>query len=51
MHTHYQLQNGADPATAEGFPAYFRCFRRLLGSRIVKVKTGPLEAGVVMERQ
>lgn len=51
VHTHYQLQNSADPATAEGLPAYFRDFRRVLGSRTVHVKIGPLEAGGVMERR
>jgi hypothetical protein len=51
VHTHYQLQNGADPATAEGLPAYFRNFRRVLGSRTINVKIGPLEAGIITERQ
>lgn len=51
VHTHFQLQNSADPATAEGLPAYFRSFRRVLGSRIMKVKIGPLEAGEHIERQ
>ena len=51
VHTHYQLQNGADAATAEGVPAYFRDFRRVLGSKTVGVKIGPLEAGTIVERQ
>lgn len=51
VHTHYQLQNGADAAAAEGVPAYFRDFRRVLGSKTVKVKIGPLEAGTMVERQ
>ncbi|HWT02267.1 MAG TPA: M23 family metallopeptidase [Pyrinomonadaceae bacterium] len=51
VHTHYQLQNNADAATAEGVPAYFRDFRRVLGSKTVEVKIGPLEAGIIMERR
>jgi hypothetical protein len=51
VHTHYQLQNGADPATAEGLPAYFRNFRRVLGSKAVQVKIGPLEPGLVAEQR
>lgn len=48
VHTHYQLQNGPDPATAEGLPAYFRGYARALGSKLVGVKIGPLEAGFVV---
>lgn len=51
VHTHFQLQNGVDPATAEGLPAYFRNFRQILGSRVINVKEGLIDTGSIIERQ
>ncbi|HKO61609.1 MAG TPA: M23 family metallopeptidase [Pyrinomonadaceae bacterium] len=49
VHTHYQLQNGADPATAEGLPSYFNNFRRILGSRSRWVSRGAIDTGDIVE--
>ncbi len=51
VHTHYQLQNSADPATAEGLPSYFNNFRRILGSKTRQVTRGPIDTGNIIERQ
>lgn len=51
VHTHYQLQNGANPATAEGLPAYFHNFRQLLGSKTINVREGQIDTGSMIERE
>ena len=51
VHTHYQLQNGPDPAAAEGLPAYFHDFHRILGDRSVFVRRGPVDTGDVVRRR
>jgi hypothetical protein len=43
-HLHYELRSGAE-LNVEGLPAYFRGFRRLLGSRSAEVRVGPVDSG------
>ena len=47
-HLHYELRTGPGMA-ADGLPAYFRGFRRLLGSRSVTVDVGPVDSGDFLE--
>jgi hypothetical protein len=47
-HFHYELQDGPD-TRAEGLPATFRDFHRLLGSRRVGVKRGAVDSGDIIE--
>jgi hypothetical protein len=49
VHTHYQLQDGADPGTSEGLPSYFNNFRRVLGSRMRRVARGQIDTGNIIE--
>ncbi len=49
VHIHYELGNGKDLWNSEGLPSYFRDFRRLLGSRPVKVKRGQIDTGDIVE--
>jgi hypothetical protein len=51
VHAHYQLQNGPDPRTAEGLPAEFNHFTRLMGSRRLPVSRGPIDSGDIVTRQ
>lgn len=48
VHTHYQLQDGPNPATAEGLPSYFKNFRRMLGSRTKRVAQGQIDTGDII---
>ncbi len=47
-HLHYELRTGA-ALNVEGLPAYFRGFRRLLGSRSTEVRLGPVDSGDFLE--
>lgn len=47
-HLHYELRTAAE-LNVEGLPAYFRGFRRLLGSRSSEVRLGPVDSGDFLE--
>ncbi len=47
-HVHYELRS-ASTVDADAFPAYFRDFVRLLGSRKFAVKIGPVDSGDILE--
>lgn len=47
-HVHYELRS-ASAVDADAFPAYFRDFVRLLGSRRFPVKSGPVDSGDILE--
>lgn len=49
VHVHYQLQTGTDFFDMETLPAYFRDFRRLIGSDSVIVSHGPINTGDIVE--
>ncbi|MDB4970737.1 MAG: family metallopeptidase [Myxococcales bacterium] len=49
-HVHYSLMDAPDVRRAEGLPAYFRNFRRWIGSRPQRIKRGVLGSGDVIER-
>lgn len=47
-HLHFQLQT--DPDTdAEGLPAYFTSYVRVLGGRLLPVTNGPIDSGDIVE--
>ncbi|HTK39169.1 MAG TPA: M23 family metallopeptidase [Pyrinomonadaceae bacterium] len=48
VHTHYQLQNNADPATAEGLPTYFHNFWKIVGGKRSRVLVGAIDSGDVV---
>jgi len=48
VHTHYQLQNNADPATAEGLPIYFHNFWKIVGGKRSGVLMGAIDTGDVV---
>lgn len=48
-HLHYELRNGIGARDVDGLPSYFHQFRRLLGSRSIDVKTGPIDTGDIVE--
>ena len=47
-HVHYELRS-AISVDADAFPAYFRDFVRMLGSRRFPVKSGPVDSGDILE--
>lgn len=47
-HVHYELRS-ASTVDADGFPAYFTGFTRLLGARRIPVKEGPVDSGDILE--
>ena len=47
-HLHYELQTGID-TESEGLPSRFLGFDRILGSRRVPVKAGPIDSGEIVE--
>jgi hypothetical protein len=47
-HLHFQLQSGPD-TDAEGLPAYFSGFVRVLGGRLIQVAGGPIDSGDIVE--
>ena len=47
-HVHYELRS-ASTVNAHAFPAYFRNFTRLLGSRRTHVPRGPVDSGDLLE--
>ncbi|HVP61284.1 MAG TPA: M23 family metallopeptidase [Myxococcaceae bacterium] len=47
-HLHFELQTSAD-ANGEGQPVRFKGFRRILGSRVVAVRSGRVETGQILE--
>jgi hypothetical protein len=49
IHLHYEVAAG-DGVGAEGLPAYFSRFRRILGGRAVAVTRGPIDTGDIVER-
>jgi hypothetical protein len=48
-HLHYELRDAASSMTAEGLPSYFSNFRRLVGSRPVKVERGAINTGDLVD--
>ena len=46
-HVHYELRSAGE-VNALGYPAYFRNFVRLLGSRRVPVVVGPVDSGDIL---
>jgi hypothetical protein len=48
IHTHYQLQDSPDLATAEGLPSYFTKFKRLIGAHPLTVELGAVDTGDVV---
>lgn len=49
VHIHYQLQDGPDFLNSQNLPAYFRSFRRHLGSGHVRIKKGGIDTGDIVE--
>jgi hypothetical protein len=47
-HLHYELQTGPD-TNAEGLPSVFENFERIRGSKRLRVKTGHVETGEIVE--
>ena len=48
-HLHYMVIDGPDILKAESLPSYFRNFRRILGSNVVKVQRGQTDSGDIIE--
>jgi len=48
IHTHYQLQAGPDPKTAEGLPAYFSGITRAVGSKLIHIARGAIDSGEIV---
>ena len=48
-HLHYSLMDGREVFKAWGLPAYFSDFRRVLGSRSVKVSLDSVNSGDFLE--
>ncbi len=47
-HLHFELQNGPD-VSAEGLPSVFENFDRILGSRRVRVRSGRVSSGDILQ--
>ena len=47
-HLHYMIMDGV-ALNSEGLPSYFRNFRRVLGSRVVKVSKDQIDSGDIVE--
>ncbi len=50
-HLHYSVMDGPEVFKAWGLPAYFSNFRRVLGTKSVKVKRGPVNSGDFLESE
>jgi len=50
-HLHYELRDGSGAKIVNGLPSYFSHFRRLIGSKEVKVKRGYVGTGEIVESQ
>lgn len=50
-HLHYSLMAGREVSQAWGLPAYFLNFRRVLGSRSLRVDRGPVEWGDFVQNE
>jgi hypothetical protein len=47
-HLHFELQNGPD-TSSEGVPSIFTNFERVLGSKRVRVKSGAVDSGEILD--
>ena len=50
-HLHYALMDGAEVFKAWGLPAYFKNFRRRMGTVVVEVPRGPVNSGMFVESE